>query len=88
MLLLLSYFMSKALLKFTSRDFLFFTGPASKQVLVREGDILSQINGVDVSGFSLSQISPHILGPPGSRVCCIFLRGDESITVDLERAYT
>ncbi len=60
-------------------------GPAIHSGQVHEGDILCEVNGTSVLRLPPSQVSPHLLGPNGTSVAMVFLRGGERVAVTLLR---
>lgn len=64
-------------------------GPAEKSGQVMVGDVLVMINDVDIRNISAENLSPLILGPPGSKVVLGFNRkGSQYRTVELTRGWT
>ncbi len=64
-------------------------GPADKSGQVRVGDILVSIDELDIRQVNPVNLSPMILGPPGSKVLLGFSSPDSSRrTVELTRGWT
>ena len=52
---------------------------------VKAGDIIKYVNGKDVTGLSVADVSKLIKGPEGTKVTVGILRGTENITFDIIR---
>ncbi len=53
---------------------------------VQVGDIFYQVNGEDVTTLNNLELAARVRGPAGTVVTIVFLRGEELVTFDVERA--
>lgn len=62
-------------------------GPAQRSGLIREGDVITGVDGVDVFGLPQSDLAKYLLGEPGTPVRITFQRpqAGQSYEVALER---
>ena len=52
---------------------------------VRPGDVVLSVDGQDVSGLSVQQLSAKVRGPKGTVVTLLLLRGTETVELAIER---
>jgi carboxyl-terminal processing protease len=58
-------------------------GSPAQRAGLKPGDVLVRVNGQDVSGLSLAEITNRVRGPAGSTVTLTILRGDSSNLLDV-----
>lgn len=57
----------------------------AKEVGVKEGDLIMEVNGESVVGFTLSGVVDKIKGPENTPVTVVFSRNGELITLEMKR---
>lgn len=53
---------------------------------VQIGDVFHQVNGEDVANLNNLELASRVRGPAGTIVNIVFKRGDDYVTLDIERA--
>jgi C-terminal processing protease CtpA/Prc len=64
---------------------MFVTGPAWKSGIIREGDLLFEVDGSPVTQCTTSRVTTYLLGPKGTHITMVYLRGKEKIVANLTR---
>jgi carboxyl-terminal processing protease len=60
-------------------------GSPAARAGVQSGDVVLTIDGQDVSGLSVQQVSGRVRGPKGTVVTLLLLRGSETVELAVER---
>jgi carboxyl-terminal processing protease len=60
-------------------------GTPAARAGVQPGDVVLSVDGQDVSGLSVQQVSAKVRGPKGSVVTLLLLRGIETVELAIER---
>jgi C-terminal processing protease CtpA/Prc len=61
-------------------------GPADRSELIKIGDILRSVDSHNIAGRSAAAVKPYIIGPVGSPLTLVVIRGRTPITVRLLRS--
>jgi len=63
-----------------------FPGSPAERAGVRPGDLIKNVDGVDVSGFSPDEIAARIRGPEGTQVKLVLVRAGQDVSFTITRA--
>ncbi len=61
-------------------------GTPAEAAGVRRGDIFLEVNGESVVGLTTTELAARVRGPQGTTVDIVFRRGEEEISLTIERA--
>jgi C-terminal processing protease CtpA/Prc len=61
-------------------------GPADRSELIKIGDILKSVDSHNIAGRSAAAVKPYIVGPVGTPLTLVVIRGRTPITVRLVRS--
>ena len=64
---------------------MFVAGPAWRSGIIREGDLLFEVDGSPVMQCTTSRVAAYLLGPKGTHITMVYLRGNEKIIANLTR---